>query len=430
MQKNKTTSTLHVLLDNNTYRVASFLAARYITRTSFWQSFLVVFVMTLTFLNLVAINGVLVGLIDGSLQSYNKYYAGDLFISKLPEKEHIEHAGSIRTILRDNPDVAAFSERIIEGATLEANFLRSVSQPNKVPDKAGVSVAGINVHNERLVTALKDKMVEGEFLNERDDDGIVIGRLLIDRYFPAEVGFQTVSDVYPGDKVRLIVDGVQREFTVRGIVSTKADATDMRVFILDSTLKQMLGISGSLIADEFAVRVNEGVAPEKVRADILSYGVGAYALVRTTEEAIGEFLDEIKDTFRVIGNIIGGISVVVASITIFIIIFITAITRRKFIGILKAIGVSGVTLELSYVMLSLFYSLLGVAIGVTILYTLLLPYFTANPIDFPFSDGILSVTVFDTVSRSLLLIVTTIIAGYIPARLIVKKNTLDAILGR
>ena len=28
------------------------------------------------------------------------------------------------------------------------------------------------------------------------------------------------------------------------------------------------------------------------------------------------------------------------------------------------------------------------------------------------------------------LLITTIIAGYIPARMIVKKNTLDAILGR
>ncbi len=418
------------LLHAETYRVAAFLARKYITRTSFWQSFLVIFVMTLTFLNLVAINGVLVGLIDGSLQSYDRYYAGDLFISKLPEKDHIEHAGAIRTILAENTDIAAFSERIVEGATLEANYLRAVSQPNKVPDTAGVVVAGIDVHNERLVTDLKEKVVEGDFLTERDDDGIVLGRLLVDRYFPADIGLQTVSDVYPGDKVRLTVDGVRREFTLRGIVSTKADATDMRVFILDSTLKKMLGISGSPIADEFALRIKEGASVDAVRASILSFGVGKYALVRTTEEAIGEFLDEIKDTFKVIGNIIGGISIIVASITIFIIIFITAITRRKFIGILKAIGVSGITIELSYVLLSIFYSLVGVSIGVAILYFFLLPYFAANPIDFPFSDGILSVTPFDTVSRSLMLVITTVVAGYIPARLIVKKNTLDAILGR
>ena len=56
-------------------RVAFFLAWRYIARTSKWQTFLVIFVMTLTFLNLVAINGVLLGLMDGALLSYKNYYA-------------------------------------------------------------------------------------------------------------------------------------------------------------------------------------------------------------------------------------------------------------------------------------------------------------------------------------------------------------------
>ncbi len=413
-----------------TYRVAVFLAFRYIARTSKWQTLLVIFVMMLTFLNLVAINGVLVGLIDGALKDYNSYYTGDLFISQLPEKDSIEHAGSVRAILKRNEDVVAFSERIIANGVLKANFQRIVSQPNKSPDSTGVTIAGIDINNENLVTDLEKKMAEGEFLTEGDDNGIVIGQLLIERYFPSEIGLGTVSNVYTGDKVRLTIGDIERTFTVRGILATKADATDHRVFILNTELKEMLNMRGSLVADEFAVRVKDGVDPKVVQRSILSYGVGSHALVRTTGESIGEFLDEIRDTFKIIGNIIGGISVIAASITIFIIVFITAITRRKFIGILKAIGVSGSAIELSYVMLSMFYSFVGISIGVAILYLFLLPHFTQNPIDFPFSDGILSVSPFDTISRSVTLILTTVIAGYVPARMIVKKNTLDSILGR
>lgn len=410
-------------------RVAAFLAVRYIRRMSKWQTILVVFVMTLTFLNLVAINGVLLGLMDGALLGYNKNYAGDILISKLPEKDEIERSYAVRSVLDRTEGIAAYAPRIVESATLEANYHRAISQPNRIPDRIGVSLAGIEIARETAVTDMEHSLVEGRFLTDHDTNGIILGALMIDRYFPAEVGLQTLADVYPGDKVRVTVGNATREFTVRGIVKTKADATDMRAFILGSELKHMRGSYDAAI-DEFAVRLSPGADVPSVQRTILSYGIGNSALVRTTEEAIGEFLDEIRDTFKVIGNIIGAISVIVASITIFIIIYITAITRRKYIGILKAIGVSGITIELSYVMLSIFYSIIGVSIGLAILYGFLIPYFMENPINFPFSDGILSVTPTDSIVRSVVLVVTTIIAGYIPARLIVKKNTLDSILER
>jgi ABC-type lipoprotein release transport system permease subunit len=121
---------------------------------------------------------------------------------------------------------------------------------------------------------------------------------------------------------------------------------------------------------------------------------------------------------------------VVASITIFIVIFINAITRRKFIGILKGIGISGEAIEISYIIQSCFYALSGSGIGLTLLYVILIPFINAHPIDFPFSDGILVAPCLETMVRVGLLIFTTIVAGYVPARMIVQRNTLDSILGR
>jgi ABC-type antimicrobial peptide transport system permease subunit len=79
---------------------------------------------------------------------------------------------------------------------------------------------------------------------------------------------------------------------------------------------------------------------------------------------------------------------------------------------------------------SLFYALLGSIIGMILVFGFIQPAFIAHPIDFPFSDGILVATVPDTLRRVLILLVTTIVAGYIPARIVVKQNTLGAILGR
>jgi len=65
-----------------------------------------------------------------------------------------------------------------------------------------------------------------------------------------------------------------------------------------------------------------------------------------------------------------------------------------------------------------------------VVFLILKPYLAAHPIDFPFSDGILVATLIGTVVRGVILFVATLIAGYIPARIVVKQNTLDAILGR
>jgi ABC-type antimicrobial peptide transport system permease subunit len=79
---------------------------------------------------------------------------------------------------------------------------------------------------------------------------------------------------------------------------------------------------------------------------------------------------------------------------------------------------------------SLFYAVAGSLIGLVVLYGFLQPFISAHPIDFPFSDGILVAPFAETMFRVGLLIFTTIVAGYIPARMIVRKNTLDSILGR
>ena len=131
-----------------------------------------------------------------------------------------------------------------------------------------------------------------------------------------------------------------------------------------------------------------------------------------------------------LGNVFSSVGLVVSSITIFIVIFINAITRKKFIGILKGIGINGKVIEISYMFQSIFYAVCGSLIGLVLLYGILQPFIAAHPIDFPFSDGILVAPLGGTLFRISLLIISTLIAGYIPARMIVRRNTLDSILGR
>ena len=111
-----------------------------------------------------------------------------------------------------------------------------------------------------------------------------------------------------------------------------------------------------------------------------------------------------------------------ASITIFIIIFINALSRRRHIGILKGIGIERRVIEIAYVAQAAFYALTGSVLGALVTYGFLVPFFAANPIQFPFSDGILSADPETTFYKFLVLFGITLIAGFVPAWMIAKEK--------
>jgi putative ABC transport system permease protein len=178
------------------------------------------------------------------------------------------------------------------------------------------------------------------------------------------------------------------------------------------------------------VRLKSGSDPILAKNSLIDSGAGEYGRVQTSTEAEPKFLTDIKVTFAILGNAISSIGLVVGGITIFIVIFVNAITRRRFIGILKGIGISNRAISFSYVIQSLFFAGAGIIVGGILVYALIKPALDANPIDFPFSDGILVAKFGETSVRALILFLATAVAGYIPARIVVKQNTLSAILGR
>jgi putative ABC transport system permease protein len=410
-------------------RVGFFLAVRQVRRSSKATNLLIIFVMTLTFLNLVVVRGVLVGLIEGSIRVYREHSTGEIFISRLPKKNFIENSPVIIETVRNLPWVRAYSPRYLQAGIVEAGYkerVRLTDSPNSV---AG-AIAGIDPVLENQTSNLASKVVEGEYLNSGDTEYVLLGSSMLKKYVPIEsASFSFLENVEPGTRVRITIGQNTREFTVKGIIQTKADEVDFRAYMLDSMLRSMAGITDFNIS-EMAVRLNPQTDPVFVRDALLATGMGETARVQTEEDALPKFVIDIKNTFALLGNVVGSIGLVVASITIFIVIFVNAITRKKFIGILKGIGISSQAIEIAYVFQSLFYAVVGIGVGLIVLYGLLVPYFDANPIKFPFSDGILVAELGATFTRVFLLMIATIIAGYIPARIVVKRNTLDSILGR
>lgn len=421
------------------FKVGLFLGLRQLKRASKGTTLLIVFIMTLTFLNLVVVNGILVGLLAGSFKQFNERYSGDIFVTPQERIEYVENGQQIIKLAKAQEGVLAVSARTVTVGRVRGDLDKNPNGKESPNENSG-SVVGIDPENEEKVTGISDLILKGETLSSGDEGYILVGASLIKEYsnfadanFP---GFTILRGIDVGDKVRLTLtvrnengdQKISKDLIVKGIVKSKVDQMSQRFFMLNSELRKLTNNS-ELNFQELAIRANP-IYSDSIVAALKTFVDQSKVRVQYSAEAVPSFLRQVEATFDILGNVIGAIALVVASITIFIVIFINAITRKKYIGILKGIGIESSAIQIAYVIQALFYGFLGSSIGFATVFLFLKPFFDKNPLDFPFSDGILAASVEGSLIRAALLMIITILAGFIPATIIVRKNTLDSILGR
>lgn len=397
---------------------------------------LIIFIMVLTFLNLVVVSGLLLGLITGSFEQFRESYSGEVIVTSAPKQDYIENSQELISFLENHPRVTAISPRRSSSVQV-LGTLTDLPQNGERANQVGIRLVGIDIPREEEVTGFSRFILHGEMLSEQEEGYALMGATFLKKYSAfadANIpGLDLLTDVDVGTRVRVSITGkdggsVSKDFIIKGIVKSKVDEISTRMFIPDKELKRMMTVNKEQV-QEIAIRTDKNYAPVLVN-QIQDFMGDNLARVQTSDDAIPSFLRDIETTMGVLGNALSSIALVVASITVFIVVFINAITKRKFIGIMKGIGINPLVIELSYIFQALFYGIVGSAVGLLLTFAFLKPYFSAYPINFPFSDGILVATPAGALARVTILLVVTFIAGYIPAKLIVRKNTLDAILGR
>ncbi len=410
-------------------KIGILLGWRQIQRASIWTNLLIVCVMALTFLNLIAVSGILVGLIAGAEEAVRAKSLGDLIITPRDDEDHILETERFVRELAAYPEVSAYSVRYRGAGILEANYqLRRDLAGER--DIANITVTGIDPSDEKRMTGLDAELIAGDYLSPDDEGKILLGALYTKEY-ASNYGdiFETVEGVTVGDTVRLTSGNISKEFIVKGIIQSKVDEVSLNTYIPEREFRRLFNRIDRN-ADQIVVRLHTPEENSVLKSAMLGSNLDALAKIQTYEEGVPKFLTDIKNTMNLLGTFIGSIGLIVASITIFIIIFINALARRRFIGILKGIGIDRRAIECAYVVQAGIYALLGSFLGALLTYVLLIPYFRMNPINFPFSDGILVAPLDETFARFVILLITTLIAGFIPAWMIARGNTLNAILGR
>lgn len=410
-------------------RIGLLLGLRQIQRANKWTTLLIIFVMMLTFLNLITVSGVLVGIIEGAERAIRAESLGDIIMKEHDDEDNILDTATVLRELATYPEIEAYSARYIGGALLEANYQERRSLTGE-RNTAQIIITGIDPVLEENMSSLSKNIIKGEYLNADEEGYMLLGYYYIQKY-AEKFGdiFDTVSDVNVGDTVRLTVGDVSKEFVIKGIVQSKVDEVSLNSYIPEKEFRRIFGRIDRN-ADKIVMRVIDTKHEDEVKEILIKNGLGEYGKIQTFEEGKPKFFTDIKKTFNILGTFTGSIGMVVASITIFIIIFINAISRRQQIGILKGIGIERKAIEIAYVLQAAVYAIIGSGLGALLTYGFLIGYFDEHPLKFPFSDGILVAPVDETIIRFAILFTITLIAGFLPAWLIVRENTLNSILGR
>jgi len=401
-------------------KLALFLAFKSITRGNKGVLALTILIVSLAFVNLIFISSIFLGIATAMEKGAIENELGNIMIEPEEDETYIKQVKSWQILINDTPGVIASSAHYVTAAMLSYDE----NNDGKGIRSGGWLIKSIDPEEEKQVTKIHEAMVAGEYLEKSDRQKIILGKEISGGYGGHEE--HKSLKVRVGDEIKVAFNnGVQREFEVKGIFNTRFIEADMMAFITEKEMESVLGVRNR--ASEIIVKIDqtgeEGTYIEEFRR------IGLLEEdIRPWTEEMG-FMAAIMGSFDMVSLLLGMLGTVVAGITIFIVIYVNVVNRRRQIGILKAIGMRERIIVNSYILQALFYAILGIGLGLILIYFLIVPYFIKNPLDFMIGWVSLDVTKNNLITSGISLVVAAFIGGLIPSWRAAKESILKAIWG-
>jgi len=170
--------------------------------------------------------------------------------------------------------------------------------------------------------------------------------------------------------------------------------------------------------------VAEGADIDRIIGEIR--GINSGLKVLGWQEYAG-IMRSMTDSFNVIKAILSIVNLLVAGFTVFIITYIDVASRRRQIGIQRAIGIKSFSITLAYLMRAVFYALVSVIFAALIFTYIIIPLEMQHPFHFPFGDIFLQAGPAEMLQTGLILLGVSLFSSFLPVRGIIRINILDAI---
>ena len=382
------------------------LMRQYIVRGRKWTLALTTLLVAVAFINLAFASSLLTGITHAIEHQVKSLMVGEIYLDAKEPGKFIANADEKVAAIK-RIDGVRMADKVLSFDTLLVS--------GDAYTRAAVNVVDPKTFGETL--DIEKHIESGAFL--KNDDEIVLGSRLLVR--------TALDGAKVGDTISMKINGKDVKVKVGGIPNTKYIYADDAVYISRALWQKISGEANSTAATMIIVRAANGKDNEVKKAlENLKY---TDVRIHDWRDA-ASYMDTISGSFISLDAIMLLVGVIIAAVTIFIVIYVDIINKRRQIGIQRAIGVKPRVIVFSYVLLSLFYAVCGVAAGLAIFFGGLVPFFLAHPFRLPIADVTLYVSPPQLVFRAEIVLVVAIISGAIPAIMASRMKMLDAILGR
>ena len=382
------------------------LMRQYIVRGRKWTLALTTLLVAVAFINLAFASSLLTGITHAIEHQVKSLMVGEIYLDAKEPGKFIANADEKVAAIK-RIDGVRMADKVLSFDTLLVS--------GDAYTRAAVNVVDPKTFGETL--DIEKHIESGAFL--KNDDEIVLGSRLLVR--------TALDGAKVGDTISMKINGKDVKVKVGGISNTKYIYADDAVYISRTLWQKISGEANSTAATMIIVRAANGKDNEVKKAlENLKY---TDVRIHDWRDA-ASYMDTISGSFISLDAIMLLVGIIIAAVTIFIVIYVDIINKRRQIGIQRAIGVKPRVIVFSYVLLSLFYAVCGVAAGLAIFFGGLVPFFLAHPFRLPIADVTLYVSPPQLVFRAEIVLVVAIISGAIPAIMASRMKMLDAILGR
>jgi putative ABC transport system permease protein len=399
----------------NSLKVAAFMALKSMRRGDIRVLLLTVSMLILVYLNLVFTPSLLAGAVQKINDKTKNTMSADILFQAGGESPVIYQAQELVSGIESLDGVEAVCARNSLGAEIHYES-----------ERFATAVYAIDPVKDSQVFGISGTLIEGEYLEPGDIGQVLLGAQVAgaDRE-SLELYSSSLKSVHAGSKVIIdYVNGVEREYTVKGIFFTEFVQGDIRAYTSEDDFRTMVPPQMQDTATSIHVKLEKGTNRSQVVEQVLAMRGGLK--YQTWEDALG-VLKSMTKSFDQIIVILRTTALIVAAITIFIVTYVDLVNKRRQIGIERAIGITSASIVLSYIIRAVVYAAFGILAAALIFRYVIVPIEAQHPFHFPFGDVLLAVDVPELTTSALILCGVAIVSAFIPAWQTIRTKIIDAI---
>lgn len=397
-------------------RLSAFLAGRTLARSNYGIAAATILMMLLIYISLLFLPSLIQGAINRVNAALVDTLTSNIVITPAAKATAIDDVGSYLDQIRKTGGVEACTA-----------VYRVGTEVSNGADSGSWAVDAIDPASYGQVFTTPRNLIEGHDLSTSDTNQVLLGIGIAGAGQTSVHGYRaSLQTVHAGDKVSItLTSGKTATFTVAGIFNDQLSQANGNAYITQAEAQKLEPASaGRATAIYVRTRSRTTDSQEVTRLTRLRAGMRF-----ETSADLGAAVQDQTASYQLISEILKFISLVMAAITIFTVTYIDLVSKRRQIGIERAIGIRSTPIVLSYVVKAWAYALAGVGTGFVLFRFAVTPLVHSHPFRFP-NGPVTLATTWNEISRDLIiLLIVATLAALAPALRSVRIKILDAIWG-